>query len=140
MSKVKEIIDLYDTDRIGNDAEFHYLTPEMDDSAEPRKFLVTSDELCEFIEENCLNEFQTDVDEFREYDSHDYLMDNWEEVKEKYWLAEGQARVEQNYKDAVAYLQSFIKKAGHPLTNEELNSVNQRMVSLYGIQFGKEAA
>ncbi len=140
MSKVKEIIDLWDTERIGNDAEFHYVTPEMDEKQDARKFRVSADDLRTFIEENNLNEFQTDVDDFKSYDAHDYLMDNWEDIVMRFWNEDVAPRLEQSYKDALAHIQSALKKAGHPLTNIELKGVYARVKQLYGITFGKEAA
>lgn len=140
MPKVAEIIELWDTDRIGNDAEYYYVTPEMDETQDARKFRASADDLRDFIEENQLNEFQTDVDQFRSYDAHDYLMDNWEDVVSQYWEQVVGMKLEQSYKEAIAYMQSYLKKAGHPLTKTELQNLNRQIVSLYGIQFGREAA
>lgn len=140
MSNVNQIIELWDTGRVGNDAEFHYVTPEMDETQEARKFRVSADDLRTFIEENQLNEFQTDVDDFKPYDAHDHLMDNWEEVVKKYWDQVVSIKLEQNYTEAMAFVQSFIAKAGHPLTQDEWNNLNRRVYTLYHVHFGKEAA
>lgn len=140
MSKVKQIIEKWDTDRIGNDAEYHYETPEMTPDQDARKLRVSADDLRSFIDENGLNQFQTDVDEFKSYEAHDYLMDNWDDVAEQYWLDIAQPMLEQSYNDAVAYIQSYIEKAGHPLTAAELKQLNRRVYTLYKIQYGREAA
>jgi hypothetical protein len=79
-------IDLWDTDRIGNDVIFHYVTPEMTEDQDAKQYKATSSELIEFIEDNELNQFQTDVDRFSSYDAHDHLIDNWDDVKDQYWV------------------------------------------------------
>lgn len=140
MSNVNQIIELWDTDRVGNDAEFHYVTPEMDETQEARKFRVSADDLRTFIEENQLNQFQTDVDDFKPYDAHDHLMDNWEEVVKKLWIEVAGPRLEQNYADALAYMQSFISKCAAPLSKEDSDRLRQNMVAQFGVKFGKEAA
>lgn len=140
MSKVNQIIELWDTDRVGNDAEFYYVTPEMDETQEARKFRVSAGDLRTFIDENELNQFQTDVDDFKYYDAHDHLMDNWEEVVKKFWSEVAGPRLEQNYADALAYMQSFIRKCTAPLSKEDSDRLRKNMAAQFGVQFGKEAA
>lgn len=140
MSKVKEIIELWDTDRQGNDAVFYYVTPEMDETQDALKFLVLADELRDLIEENELNEFQTDVDQFRQYDSQDYLIDNWEDVANRFWLDIVQPRLESNYKEAMAYMESFISKCPQPLSEQDSDRLRKQMVAQYGFTFGRRAA
>lgn len=145
MSKVTKttdqtnLIDLWDTDRNGNDAVFHYVTPELDESAEPHKITIASAELEEFVEENELNEFQTDVDDFKSYDAWDYLMDNWEEVKDRYWSDLLQPKLEQSYKEASAYLQVYAKQHTAPLTNEQVKAVLAHVKKVYGVEIGRAA-
>jgi hypothetical protein len=132
-------IDLWDTDRIGNDVIYHYVTPEMTEDQDAKQFKVTSDELKEFIEDNELNQFQTDVDRFSSYDAHDHLIDNWEEVKGQYWDDVVFPKLESSYKEAIAYVESYKAKHTAPLTDSEVRFVLKRVEANYGITLLKEA-
>ncbi|QIL40993.1 hypothetical protein G7074_18005 [Pedobacter sp. HDW13] len=78
-------ITLIDFDKVGFDCNYKYVTPDMSDDDDPLIFLVDSSDFLQFVNENNLNELQTDVDEFRKTDDWDYLIDYWIEIKDRYW-------------------------------------------------------
>lgn len=132
MSKVKQIIELLDTDRIGNDVVFNYITPEMEEDQPVIKVGVTEDELIEYILD------------FELADHNDLaallLNDAFEEVTERYWSDMLHPRLTQNYLDAMVYMQSFIAKCHKPLSKADTDLLRKNMVAQFGVQFGKEAA
>ena len=140
MSKVVKQIILWDTDRIGNDVEYHYLTASMTEDDQCLKMRVFADELCEFIEENEMNQHQTDVDSFSSIDAESFLIDQWEEVKERYWDEVIYPKLDQSYAEALAYVESFKAKSHQPMTEAELATMLKRVEANYGIHLGKEAA
>lgn len=71
--------------RIGHDVIYSFYYLEDGDEGELYKHKVDSQELCEFIEDEDLADYQVGVDKFRKDDTWDFLMQNWDEVVEKYW-------------------------------------------------------
>lgn len=132
MSKVKQIIELWDTDRIGNDVVFHYITPEMAEDEPARKAIADEQELIRYIIDFELAE---DADQ-----ANDLLHDAFEDVIGRYWLEIQHPTLLQNYKDAIAYMYSFINKCHKPLSKADSDAMRNNMIAQFGIAFGKEAA
>lgn len=75
----------WEFNRIGNDVEYLYVTSNMKDDEDYKRIYITSTELCDFIVENDLNEYQVDVDRFNTINDWDYLMSNFDYVATKYF-------------------------------------------------------
>lgn len=139
MSKVAKIT-LWESNRIGNGVEFLYITPEMGEDDPCIKIMITEDDLFEFIKDYELNLHQTDVDDFKTYNELDYLVDCFDEVKDQYWTDVLQPKLDQSYKEAIAYMESFKAKCNGPLSDKQVDIMLKRVEVNYGIHFRKEAA
>ncbi|WP_285011306.1 hypothetical protein [Pedobacter faecalis] len=133
------LIEKWDIDRDGNDVIYHYITPDLSYSDEPFAIRITADELEQFIADNELNEFQTDVDDFKSYDAWDYLMDNWEEVKDQYWDEFLQPKLEMSYKEASNYLEVYAKQHTAPLSKEQVKAVLNHVKHVFGVEIRRAA-
>jgi hypothetical protein len=133
----KPTIDLWDTDKIGMDAVYHYATPDLSEDDDCHQIRITRDELVEFVEENELNQFQTDVDDFSSYDAQDHLVDNWEDVKDRYWSDVLEPRLESSYNEAMAFIQSYTSK--HKMTDNATVKLLSRVEANYGIKLRRVA-
>lgn len=132
MSKVKQIIELWDTDRIGNDVVFHYVTPEMSDDEPARTVKADEQDLIKYI-----IDFELAGDSEQ---ANDLLNDAFEDVIERYWDEIQHPTLHQNYLDAMAYMESYISKCRKPLSKADSDAMRQNMVAQFGISFGRRAA
>ncbi|MNL44196.1 hypothetical protein D3C87_1667550 [compost metagenome] len=132
MSKVKQIIELLDTDRKGDGVVYKYVTPEMHEDAPARTSEVDKYDLIRYIIDFELAE----DDEL----AGDLLQDAFSDVVDRYWDDIQFPTLLQNYLDAMAYMESFISKCHKPLSKADSDAMRKNMVAQFGISFGREAA
>lgn len=127
----KTVIELIDTDRIGNDVEFLYATPSMKEDDPALKIRIASYVLLDFISEYELNETSQEDDAF--------LLDVWEEVKDMYWDRVLNPELVISYVEAMAYVESFKASHSQPMTAADKRFMLKRVKDNYGFNFLREA-
>lgn len=132
MPKLTKTIELWDTDRLGNSVIYHYITPELSEDDKPHREVIDEEELLQFILDFEMAD-HTDMAALLLYDA-------WEDVKDRYWDEVLEQRLMSSYEEAMAYIQSYIDKAGRPVTDKELNKLYRNVRASYGISLGKEVA
>ena len=132
MSKVKKTIELWDTDRIGNDVVFHYLTPELSEDDNAHQKCVTEEELIRFI-----------VD-FELADHQDLagllLHDAFNEIACRYWDEILQAQLEMSYQEAMTYIEVYTAHVKMPMPQSQYELLMAHIAHVFGINLGREAA
>jgi hypothetical protein len=132
MSKVKKTIELWDTDRIGNDVVFHYLTPELSEDDKAHQKRISEDDLIRFI-----------ID-FELADDPDMagvlLHDSFETVKDRYWDDILLAELEMSYQEAMTYIQVYTAHTKTPMPQSQYRSLMAHIAHVFGINLGREAA
>lgn len=132
MPKVKQIIELLDTDRTGNDVVFNYVTPEMGEDEPARTHTASEEDLIKYI---------IDFELADHSDLAEIMLHNaFEDVADRYWKEIAQPTIHQNYLDAVAYMESFISKCKKPLSKADSDAMRRTMKAQFGMEFGRRAA
>lgn len=78
-------VELWDTDKIGLNCKYNYVTSVMDEDAPVLTRLVSFDELENYVRESELNVFCVGPNDYEMMSPWDYAIDSWEDVKQLYW-------------------------------------------------------
>jgi hypothetical protein len=137
MSKViitpeKLVIDRIDTDRVGNDVIFFYATPELADDDPAHKIRINENELLQFIMDYELVDHQDLAQSF--------LQDAFEDVKDRYWDDVLEQRLLTGYKEAIAYIQTYVRQISCPMSKGEYANLQIHVSKVFGVEFGRRAA
>ena len=128
----KLVIDRIDTDRVGNDVIFFYATPELSDDDPAHKIRVSEKELAQFAMDFDLAE--------NEYEASQLLNDAFEDVKDRYWDDVLEQRLLTGYKEALAYIQTYVRQISCPMSKGEYANLQVHVSKVFGVEFGRRAA
>lgn len=126
-----ETIVRWDTDRIGNDVVFHYLTTGMKSDDPCITERVLEENLIQYI----LDWGHADDREGAE----SFLLDAFEDMKDEYWDNILHPRLVMSFIEATNYVEAFKAKHVGPLNDSERDYVLGRVKSCYGITLLREA-
>lgn len=76
---------LWDTDKIGVNCLYHYVTDKMQEDEPALKKLVEFDEFVDYVRESELNVFCVGPNDYEMMSAWDYAIEYWEDVKTLYW-------------------------------------------------------
>ncbi|SMC52416.1 hypothetical protein [Pedobacter nyackensis] len=132
MPKVKQIIELWDTDRIGNDVVFHYLTPELSENDKPHQIRVDEEALIRFI-------VDFELADYSDLAGH-LLQDAWEDIKDRYWADILKQQLETSYKEAMTYIQVYTAHTTLPMPKYQYRALLAHIAHVFGINLSRRAA
>ncbi len=128
----KQTIELWDTDRIGSDAAYHYITPELSEDDPAHTVRVSEQELIQF----CID-FNNAEDE---YSAVQLLHDAWEDVKDMYWDEVLEQKLLTGYQEAMAYINAYTHQLSQPMAQSQVLALYAHIERTFGIQIGRRAA